>query len=297
MRITGLLAPDEQLEDASTARPATSPPPPTTPSAIGSTSSRDAVVANRALVEFVLAHELDPRARGPELRPRRGGERLDDDAALAQPALDRGLGDRGDGRLRAPATLDPSDLLARDRGHRRTAPAACRSSSSTSSPGPTSAATSSSPSSAASPAAGSWSTTRSQIAPAGDAPSRSSTPPSTSTTSGRCRSAIDGTALRQAGWRPRRPRRARRVRDRAAARASAPTRRSRSRAAAGWGGDRYELWRRAAHPAGVRGPLPLGPRARRSAWRWDSAAGRGAVRPRGARPTSSRASAATVARA
>ena len=74
LRILGLLAPDEQLE-----------------SIFGSTGDlaaaaydtdkdrlyivEDAVVANRALVEFVLAHELDPCARGSALRAAAGRAR------------------------------------------------------------------------------------------------------------------------------------------------------------------------------------------------------------------------------
>ncbi len=87
-RITGLLAPDEQLESlyGSTGDLAAA--------AYDTERDRlyvvsDAVVPNRALVEFVLAHELDHA-----LEDERYGlpdiERLDDDAALAQTALTEG---------------------------------------------------------------------------------------------------------------------------------------------------------------------------------------------------------------
>jgi hypothetical protein len=88
LRILGLLAPDEQLE-----------------SILGSTGDlaaaaydthtdrlyvvSDAVAANKALVEFVLAHELT-HALEDQRFGLRGGRDLDDDAALALAALHEG---------------------------------------------------------------------------------------------------------------------------------------------------------------------------------------------------------------
>ncbi|MQA74130.1 MAG: hypothetical protein GEU88_07300, partial [Solirubrobacterales bacterium] len=87
-RITGLLAPDEQLEDALTAG---------TDLAAAAYDTRhdrlyvvsDAVVPNRALVEFTLAHELDHALEDQRFGLPAGG-RVNDDGALARVALSEG---------------------------------------------------------------------------------------------------------------------------------------------------------------------------------------------------------------
>ncbi len=262
-RITGLLAPDEQLESlyGSTGDLAAA--------AYDTERDRlyvvsDAVVPNRALVEFVLAHELDHA-----LEDERYGlpdiERLDDDAALAQTALTEGsatsvMVDYGasylsptellgatagvdDGTAGVPkfavdqllwTYLQGNDFVAELRG-----------------------------------LAGGWKLVDYAIAHREPASTEQILHPTKYVHDERpLPTRVDGTALRQAGWRPA---------DRSvlgeygtgqmlgvgADKAVA------LRAAAGWGGDSYELWRRSAHPAGCEAPcrsdLVLA-----MAWRWDS---------------------------
>jgi hypothetical protein len=88
LRMLGLLAPDEQLESilASTGDLAAA--------AYDSRTGRlyvvsDAVGVNRALIEFVLSHELD-HALEDQRFGLGGGAQLDDDAALARMALHEG---------------------------------------------------------------------------------------------------------------------------------------------------------------------------------------------------------------
>jgi hypothetical protein len=87
-RITGLLEPDEELEAAYTSTgdlAAAAYDPKTKRLYVVS----DAVAANRELVEFVLAHELD-HALEDQNFGLGGGASLSDDAALAKQALDEG---------------------------------------------------------------------------------------------------------------------------------------------------------------------------------------------------------------
>jgi hypothetical protein len=88
LRMLGLLAPDEQLESIITSTGDLAA------AAYDSRSGRlyvvsDAVGANRALVEFVLSHELD-HALEDQRFGLGGGAQLDDDAALARMALREG---------------------------------------------------------------------------------------------------------------------------------------------------------------------------------------------------------------
>jgi hypothetical protein len=87
-QITGLLEPGEEIADAygSTGDLAAAAYDPKTKRLY---VVSDAVVANRALVEFVLAHELD-HALEDQHFGLGGGIRLDDDAALAEQALAEG---------------------------------------------------------------------------------------------------------------------------------------------------------------------------------------------------------------
>ena len=118
-------------------------------------------------------------------------------------------------------------------------------------------------------------------------PSRSCTRASTCATSARSRCAIDRRRARRraAGAAPTatcsassRPSQLLERRRRRRRRASA--------AAAGWDGDRYELWRRDVAPGRLRAPVPRGPRAGRAAGRWDTRRRRGRVRPRRGAATS-----------
>ncbi len=110
LRMTGMLAPDEELEDASgsTGDLAAAAYDPRTDRLY---VVRDAsAVPNRALVEFLLAHELDHALEDQNFGIG-GGANLSDDASLARQALIEGL---ATAVMQDYATryLDPFDLLA-----------------------------------------------------------------------------------------------------------------------------------------------------------------------------------------
>jgi hypothetical protein len=113
-RITGLLAPDEQLEAAfrSTGDLAAAAYDPETKRLY---VVRDASAGgNRALVEFLLSHELDHALEDQQFGIG-GGKHLDDDEALARQALIEGL---ATAVMEDYATqyLNPFDLLAGSAG-------------------------------------------------------------------------------------------------------------------------------------------------------------------------------------
>jgi hypothetical protein len=109
-RMTGLLAPDEQLEDAAGATgdlAAAAYDPETERLYV----VRDAsAVPNRALVEFLLSHELDHALEDQNFGIG-GGKNLDSDASLARQALIEGLATSVMTDYGA-QFLDPFDLLA-----------------------------------------------------------------------------------------------------------------------------------------------------------------------------------------
>ena len=107
--ITGLLGPDERLEAAyeSTGDLAAAAYDPQTKRLY---VVSDAVVANRALVEFVLAHELDHAIEDQNFGLP-GADAIDDDQALAETALTEGSATSVMTDYAA-RNLDPFELLA-----------------------------------------------------------------------------------------------------------------------------------------------------------------------------------------
>ena len=107
--ITGLLGPDERLEAAyeSTGDLAAAAYDPATKRLY---VVSDAVVANRALVEFVLAHELDHAIEDQNFGLP-GEDAIDDDQALAETALTEGSATSVMTDYAA-RNLDPFELLA-----------------------------------------------------------------------------------------------------------------------------------------------------------------------------------------
>ena len=113
--ITGLLGPDERLEAAyeSTGDLAAAAYDPETKRLY---VVSDAVVANRALVEFVLAHELDHAIEDQNFGLP-GEDAIDDDQALAETALTEGSATSVMTDYAA-RNLDPFELSGGDRRHR-----------------------------------------------------------------------------------------------------------------------------------------------------------------------------------
>ena len=275
-RITGLLAPDEQLESlyGSTGDLAAA--------AYDTERDRlyvvsDAVVPNRALVEFVLAHELDHAlederyglARHRAARRRRGARR---------PGARRGVGDLGDGRLRR--QLPVADRAARrDRRRRRRHRGRAEVRRRPAALDLPAAATTSSPSSAV--CAGGWKLVDYAIEHREPASTEQILHPTKYVHDERpLPTRVDGTALRQAGWRPA----DRSVLGEYGTGQMLGVGADKAVAAPGGGGLGRRLVRALAAlraPGRVRGTLPLGPRAR-DGLALGLTAGREAVRTRGA---------------
>ena len=253
----------------------------------------DAVAANQALVEFVLAHELDHALEDQRFGLGRGARlALDDDGGARRAGADRGLGDRGDDGLRGPLP-EPARPARRRRDDRRRRPATVpdvlveqltwtylggqrfitelRE------------------------LAGSWKLVDFALSERPPASTEQVLHPRKYVARRASRAGANrpGGARRHEGWRPRRPQRVRRVRDRLPA---ARVGRRRRRGERGRG----RLGRRPlrALAAGRRAGRAASTHAGRSwcwsaRWRWDSAADRAQFDRAATEPTSPTASAAS----
>ena len=245
----------------------------------------DAVVANRALVEFVLAHELDHAIEDQNFGLP-GADAIDDDQALAETALTEGSATSVMTDYAA-RNLDPFELLAATDGidtGTGAVPKAYVDQLTWAYLGGLRFIN------ALRELAGSWKLVDYALESRPPASTEQILHPRKYVQDERPDPVrIDGAPLRAAGWRPA---------DRDVL-GELPTSQLlelgvehpvAKRAAAGWDGDRYELWRRDVSPARLRIPVPVRPGARGEVALRHRRATRRAVRARRSGSTSSAAS-------